>query len=100
MDVIGLVHIYSAIGAVAISVAGIPQAVTMFRSRSSENVSLTMWIILTLSLGGLLARSLAIVHDPVFIAQQVASEVINVIVIAEILYFRRNDRRNDGRKDR
>lgn len=89
MDIAAFANAYSIVAAVLIVIAGLPQAWTIYRNKSSENVSLLMWVLLAFCIGGFLMRSLVIVKDPVFLIQQALSEAVNLFLIAEIVYFKK-----------
>ena len=75
-------------GAAVISVAGLPQLWRMYKSKSSQNLSVIMWILLFYGLLPLWIREVVWVQNPIFIFQITFSQMVNILAIVLIFYYR------------
>lgn len=93
--------IYAMLGAIAVCLAGLPQLYLLWKSGSSQNISLAMWILLLFGLSAMWLREVFVVKNPIFIGQLSLSEFVNISVILLVVYFRyirktEKETENDG----
>lgn len=81
-------NIWGILAVIAVCGAGLPQLYLLWKSKSSQNISLTMWTLLFFGLSYLWLREIFVVQNPLIIIQLSFSEFVNLSVIILVSYFR------------